>query len=132
MFGKIVHLLRDVWALARPYWSSEERWAARGLLLVIVALNLGLVYISVLLNDWNRQFFNVLQERNGPQFLPLMLQFGLLAGGFIVIAVYRLYLRQLLQIKWRRWLTDHYLERWTAHRVYYRLQLAGGATDNPD
>src|SRR4051812_40467261 len=132
MFGKSSRFLRDVWALTRPYWSSEERWAARGLLLVIVVLNLGSVFIDVLLNDWNRQFFNVLQERKADEFLPLLAHFTVLAAIWIVVAVYRLYLRQLLQIRWRRWLTDRYVERWTAGQTYYRLQLADGGTDNPD
>src|SRR5437762_1754582 len=126
MLGRSTRFLSDVWALARPYWFSEERWAARGLLLVIVVLNLGLVFIDVLLNDWNRQFFNMLQERKGDLFLPLMLHFSVLAGVWIAVAVLRLYLRQLLQIRWRRWLTDRYLATWLNRRTYYRLQLAGG------
>jgi putative ATP-binding cassette transporter len=132
MNGKSGHLLRDVWALTRPYWFSDERWPARGLLLLIVVLNLGSVFISVLLNDWNRQFFNMLQEKHGEDFLKLMLQFTLLAGLYIVILVYRIYFRQMLQIRWRRWLTDRYVGRWLEQRTYYRLQLAGSATDNPD
>jgi putative ATP-binding cassette transporter len=132
MTGKFRRLMRDVWALARPYWSSEERWSARGLLAIIVILNLGLVGIEVALNNWNRQFFNAIQEKDGASFLPLMLQFTVLASIFIVVAVYRVYLRQWLQIRWRRWLTEHYIQRWLEHRNYYRLQLADGATDNPD
>jgi len=49
-----------------------------------------------------------------------------------VIAVYRIYLNQMLQIRWRRWLTDRYLEDWLADRNYYRMQLKGEGTDNPD
>lgn len=47
---------RDLWTLTRPYWSSEERWAARGLLAVIILLNLGQVYLNVLFNAWNNDF----------------------------------------------------------------------------
>jgi hypothetical protein len=57
-------LLRDAWAIARPYWFSEDRWAARGLLLVVVALTLGIVYINVLLNQWNNTFYNALQDKD--------------------------------------------------------------------
>jgi len=39
--------LRDLWALARPYWFSEERRSARGLLAAVVALNLGIVYLDL-------------------------------------------------------------------------------------
>ena len=61
--------LRTLWALARPYWFSEERWVARGLLAAVVLLNLGLVGINVLLNRWNAAFFNALQDKDFPAFL---------------------------------------------------------------
>jgi vitamin B12/bleomycin/antimicrobial peptide transport system ATP-binding/permease protein len=124
--------LRDLWALARPYWYSEERWAARGLLAAVVGLNLGIVYINVRLNYWQNSFYNSLQDKDITAFYDLLLQFTLLAAGFIVSAVYQLYLNQMLQIRWRRWLTDRYLEDWTAGRNYYRMQLTDRGTDNPD
>jgi putative ATP-binding cassette transporter len=132
MFRRLGPLLRDVWALARPYWFSDERWSARGLLLLIVVLNLGIVFLNVLLNDWNRQFFNALQNYDEAAFIPLLLRFTVLALIWITVAVYRLYLRQMLQIRWRRWMTERYLGRWLGDRTYYRLQLEGGGTDNPD
>ena len=124
--------LRDLWTLTRPYWFSEERWAARGLLAAVVALNLGMVYISVLLNKWRNSFYNALQDKNIDAFYALIGQFSLLAAVLIVCAVYRLYLNQMLQIRWRRWLTDRYLEHWIGARVYYRMQLTDRGTDNPD
>ena len=132
MYAKSARLLRDVWALARPYWFSEERWPARGLLLLIVILNLGIVFLEVLFNDFNRRFYNSLQQYDEASFLPLLLRFSVLAGIWIVAVVYRLYLRQMLEMRWRRWMTERYVERWLDRRTYYRLQLEGGATDNPD
>jgi len=132
MVRKSARLMRDVWALARPYWFSEERWPARGLLLLIVLLNLGLVFLEVLFNDWNRRFYNALQDYDQAAFLPLLLRFTVIALALIIGAVYRLYLRQMLQMRWRRWMTDRYVERWLHGRVYYRLQLEGDSTDNPD
>jgi putative ATP-binding cassette transporter len=124
--------LRDLWTLTRPYWFSEERWAARGLLAVIIALNLGIVAINVLLNRWQNDFYNALQDKDMAAFYQLLLQFSLLAAAFIVSAVYQLYLNQMLQIRWRRWLTDRYLEHWIVDRTYYRMQLTDRGTDNPD
>ncbi|MBX6320517.1 MAG: ABC transporter ATP-binding protein/permease [Rhodospirillaceae bacterium] len=124
--------LRQLWALTRPYWFSEERWAARGLLAVIVALNLGLVYITVLINAWNNLFFNALQNRDYGAFLHQILRWCLLAAVFIAIAVYSIYLRQMLQIRWRRWLTERFLGDWMTRQAYYRMQLTGAPTDNPD
>jgi len=124
--------LRGAWAIARPYWRSEERWAALGLLLVVVALNLGLVSINVLLNQWTNTFYNALQDKDYVVFVHQILCFAALAGLYIVIGVYQLYLNQMLQIRWRRWLTERYLRAWLDSGAYYRMQLVAGETDNPD
>ena len=124
--------LPDLWALTKPFGFSEERWAARGLLAVIVALNLGLVYISVLLNQWNNDFYNTLQNMDKDGFFHQIAKFGVIATAYIIVAVYQLYLNQMLQIRWRRWLTGRYLADWIGERTYYRLQLTDRGTDNPD
>jgi putative ATP-binding cassette transporter len=118
--------------LTRPYWSSEERWQARGLLAVIVAINLGQVYLTVLYVEWQNRFYNALQKLDIGAFYHLLGYFGALAAGLILAGVYSLYLNQMLQIRWRRWLTDRYLEEWIASGAYYRMQLTDHGTDNPD
>lgn len=127
-----VRLVRDAWAIIRPYWFSDDRWPGRGLLLVVVALNLAIVYLNVRLNQWNNGFYNALQDRAYSIFLHQLVRFSWLAGLLIVVAVYQLYLNQMLQIRWRRWLTDHYLSAWLSDKAYYRMQLVGDETDNPD
>ena len=124
--------LRDVWALTRPYWFSEDRWPGRGLLAVILAMNLGMVYVSVQFNEWYRRFYNALQAHNFHEFLHQFAIFGILASIFIVIAVYQVYLRQMLQIRWRKWLTTRYLKDWLGGQTYYRMELLRSNTDNPD
>ncbi|MDP3131907.1 MAG: SbmA/BacA-like family transporter, partial [Burkholderiaceae bacterium] len=89
-------VLRRVVALARPYFSSDERWRARGLLAAIVTLNLGAVYTLVLINDWNRLFYDALQNKDEAVFWHQLGRFAWLAGGYIVVAVYKFYLTQLL------------------------------------
>src|SRR5574340_1278276 len=124
--------LKDLWVLTRPYWFSDERWAARGLLAVNIGLNLGIVYVSVLINKWQNDFYNALQNKDMATFYRLLLHFSLLAAAFIITAVYQLYLNQMLQIRWRRWLTEKYLAEWIGNRTYYRMQLTDRGTDNPD
>jgi putative ATP-binding cassette transporter len=102
------------------------------LLLVVVALTLGIVYINVLLNQWNNTFYNALQNKDYTVFVQQLIRFSWLAGLYIVAAVYQLYLTQMLQIRWRRWLTEHYLRAWLTDGAYYRMQLVAGETDNPD
>lgn len=122
---------RAAWRLARVYWTSEEKWSAWGLLCAVVALNLGNVYISVRINEWNRAFYNALQAFNSGELFRQLGIFSILVVFAIAISVYALYLNQLLQIRWRRWLTGRYLNNWLASRAYYQMQL-GSATDNPD
>jgi putative ATP-binding cassette transporter len=122
---------RAAWRLARDYWRSEERWSGWGLLVAVVALNLGNVYISVRINEWNKSFYNALQGfHRGEMFRQLGI-FCILVAFAISMSVYALYFNQLLQVRWRRWLTRKYLDAWLANRAYYQLQL-GSTTDNPD
>ena len=124
--------LRETWRLIKPYWTSEERFSAWILLAAVVALTLAMVYMNVLFNDWYNAFYNALQEKDKAAFWKLMGRFGILATIYVAMGVYVVYLNQLLQIRWRRWLTDHYLKQWLADRAYYRLQLIGNPADNPD
>lgn len=140
--------LKDAWQLTRPYFmTSEEKWSARGILLAIVAMNLTLVGLSVVLSFWRREFYNTLQDRDWKAFLELLFLYrstpsGVLPGFcevaavHIVLAVYSVYLNQLLQIRWRRWLTRQFLTEWLADRAYYNISLtadrAAVGTDNPD
>jgi putative ATP-binding cassette transporter len=121
-----------VWALSKPYFSSEHKWQARGMLLAIVVLNLALVYMSVLFNEWNKLFYDALQNKDATVFWAQLLRFSYLAFAFIVIAVYRFYLTQLLDLRWRAWMTSHYLQRWLKDQAFYRFELARYATAAPD
>ncbi len=125
-------LLKAAWRIAIPYFRSEDRWAARGLLASVIAIELALVAIDVLINQWNNRFYNALQERNWDTFVSELLYFSVLAMIFIALAVYQLYLNQWLQIRWRRWLTQSYLGEWLDGPTHYRMQLQGDVADNPD
>jgi len=124
--------LHDLWVLTKPYWKSEERLGSGLLLAVIIGMSLGIVYLNVLFNEWNNLFYNSLQNRDIDAFFRLFGRFTILAVIFIVIAVYQIYLRQMLQIRWRRWLTGRYIGRWLDGQAYYRLRFEQGLTDNPD
>jgi putative ATP-binding cassette transporter len=132
MFNMSGKFLRDLWTLTRPYWFSEDRWVGRGLLAANLGLNLGLVYLNVLFNDWYRLFYDSLQNKDLPEFYHQLLRFTYLAIFYILIGVYQIYLRQMLQIRWRKWLTGRYLSDWLAGNTYYRMQLTDPGTDNPD
>jgi vitamin B12/bleomycin/antimicrobial peptide transport system ATP-binding/permease protein len=124
--------LRAFWDLAKPYWVSSERTKGLALLAAVVGLTLGLVWINVELNYWNRAFYDAIQEKKIDDFYRLLGKFTVLAFAFIAAAVYRVYLQQMLQIEWRTWLNERYLDDWLRDRAYYRLQLLDRGTDNPD
>jgi putative ATP-binding cassette transporter len=112
--------------------SMEERWIAFGMLYILLAINVGQVFMMVLLNAWNNRFFTAMQERNGEAFWTEITYFSFIAFLFIVTAVYEIYLNQWLQIRWRTWSTRRYLGGWLADGNHYRMQIAGSETDNPD
>ena len=124
--------LAIIWRLASPYFRSEDRWAGRVLLAAVITIELAIVGINVLLNSWNNSFYNALQDKNWDAFVYQLGYFCVLATAYIFLAVYQLYLNQWLQIRWRRWLTRTYLEKWLAGSNHYRMQLLGDAADNPD
>jgi putative ATP-binding cassette transporter len=126
------NIVVEAWRLARPYWFSEERWIARGLLAAVLGMNLAQVWINVRLNSWRNDFYNTLQDYNEAGFVYQLALFALLTGVYVVLFVYANYLQQMLQIRWRRWMTDVYLREWLADKTYYRLQLTSEGTDNPD
>src|ERR1700676_4068371 len=125
------NVLREAWRIARPYWFSEEKGSGLGLLVLVVGLNLATVGLDVRFNYWRNDFYNTFQNFDQSGFFFQIWTFFWLAMIWIAVGVSLEFFMSWLQIRWRRWLTNHYLERWLSHRAYYRLQLTGD-TDNPD
>ena len=123
---------RGFWHIFRSYWKSEEKKPALGLLAVVISLNFAMVYLVVLINRWYNEFYNALQAYEGALFWPLIGKFTFLALLHIVIAVYAIYLQQLLQIRWRTYMTRRYLTSWLDDEAYYRLQVMKSDMDNPE
>lgn len=128
----IISTLATVRRIASPYFRSEDRWVGRMLLAAVIVIELAIVGINVLLNAWNANFYNALQDKNWDVFVYQLGYFCVLATTYILLAVYQLYLNQWLQIRWRNWLTRHYIDKWLSGGNHYRMQLLGDAADNPD
>lgn len=122
----------EVWQLLTPFWCNCQRWRAWLLLLLVIAIDLGLVYLNVLFNDWNNDFYNAIQSLNRIKFQAALWKFTQLASIFIVLAVYQNYLNQWLQIQWRQWSTEYFITRWLQDGAFYRLPWQTEYTDNPD
>ncbi len=133
-----LQVLRRVFKLAAPYFRSDEKWKARLMFATIVALNLGYVYVAVLGNQWYGRFYDALQNKDAASFWREVGVFGWIAFFNIAVQVLKFYVTQLLQLRWRTWMTREYMSRWMADRTFYHLELAryagkeGQAPDNPD
>jgi len=104
----------------------------------IVALNLAYVYALVLFNQWYGRFYDGLQNKDVTVFWREIRVFLVLAFFNIALQVLKFYVTQLLQLRWRAWITRNYLGRWMANRTFYEMELAryaskeGTTPDNPD
>lgn len=120
-------------AIIHPYWTrSGDRRAAWALLLAILGLTLGLVWINVQYNYWNRNFFNALEAKDTGAFWRLIPYFFALSAATVAGGAMQTWLTQKLQMRWRVWLTEHYLDAWLARQTYYQLEQDPRGTDNPD
>ena len=137
-FGGFRQFVRRVVHLSTPYFQSDEKWKARAMFLSIVVLNLASVYLAVLFNDWYGRFYDALQNKDEKVFWIEITKFAYIAFSAIVIAVYKFYLTQLLEMNWRKWMTGYYMARWLDGNAFYRMELArfmqreGASPDNPD
>ena len=140
--------IKDIWRLAYPYFIRkeqgeirlwfigpvrvQERWIAFTLLAAVFLLEVGFSYMAKKFNSWYVGFGNSIQEKNFPAFIKAFEVFTFLAVIYIIIAVYKSYLNQVLQIRWRRSMTDFFMARWLSPAQHYRLRMTTGPADNPD
>ncbi|WP_424361510.1 ABC transporter ATP-binding protein/permease [Methylocystis parvus] len=116
-----------------PRFTARERAIAIAMIVVLVLINQGQVGISVRLSFFNRDWFNAIQEKNAQEFWrQLLYVFTPWAFIYVTTAVVEYVLKSMLTIRWRRWLTEHYVRRWLGAHTHYGMTLAGGDADNPD
>jgi putative ATP-binding cassette transporter len=116
----------------RPFTSTERRIAI-GMVVFLVILNQAEVAATVRLSFFNRDWFNALQNKDAAAFWQqLLFVFTPWAFTYVAMTVVEFFTQQMLIIRWRRWLTDHFVSRWLAAHTHYRISLVAGETDNPD
>jgi putative ATP-binding cassette transporter len=127
-----LQLGKSLWRLGRIYWvSPDAKWGAL-LLAGAVALELGTVRATVLVSEAQRKTVESLEHRDAGAFA---LGIGLFVGLTLLSVIassFRIYVRQVLEIRWRRVLTGDFLARWMGAQAYGQVQLHGGQIDNPD
>ena len=116
----------------RPFTALERRIAV-AMVVFLVVLNQAEVGITVRLNFFNRAWFDAIQHRDATTFWEqLLFVFTPWAFVYVGMLVIEYFTQAMLVIRWRRWLTDHFVSRWLTTHNHYRISLVAGQTDNPD
>ncbi|MDP9840043.1 putative ATP-binding cassette transporter [Neorhizobium huautlense] len=126
------YLLRRFWISARGFWSRRgdtTAWPFSVGLLALICINVGFQYG---VNVWNRGLFDAIEQRNAPTVYYLGTLFPLLVIGSVGIVTSQVYVRMLIQRRWRSWLTKSTIARWLANGRYYQLNLIDGDHQNPE
>lgn len=118
--------------IAAPYWrTSEERWRATGMLGLLIVLLLGQTGFNVLFNHETGEFTSALAAGDAERFWASIWRYTAILAAAVPIYGLYYYVRDILGLRWRRWLTQHFLTRYFSERAYYRLHADAGI-DNPD
>ena len=116
-----------------PAYAARERRIAVAMVIFLVLINQAEVAITVRLNFFNRSWFDAIQNRNETVFWQqLLLVFTPYAFIYVAMTVVEFFVQSMLVVRWRTWLTDHFVSRWLNAHNHYRISLVAGQTDNPD
>ena len=129
--SKVGSFVGDWWRLVVPYFRSEEWPIGLALLIGAILLTLSTVGTEVLFNEWNRRFYDSIENKDQAAFWTEIITFSWLAAIYIVIGVARAVVSPYLRLRWRRWLTRLYIDHWLGDRGYYRIELQR-TVDNAD
>ncbi len=130
--NNLVKWLKDSWSLAKPYWTSEEKYKAIGLLSIVIVLKLSFVYMTVVANNWYNRFYDAIQNYQVDKFWHDIIDFMYIAFFYIAFQVLANYFLKFLQIRWRIWMTNYYLDHWLSNKAYYKVRFLNSKLDNPD
>lgn len=120
------------WQLIKSYWQSDQRALAYLFFSIVMVMTVFLVGLDVVFNYWYNYFYDALQAYDKHGAIRLLIVFFVIAAFYIVLAVYRYYVSQIFGLRWRRWLTEKFVDRWLQRRSYYLLENFDEKTDNPD
>lgn len=141
--------LLTIWRLIKPYATSrdigeisipligpvrlQERWIGIGFFITLALINLFQVSLVVRLNYFSRDVYNALQELDADAFwYQLFFVFAPLVTVFVAVAIIEIVIQYVFHIRWRRWMTHRYIDKWLASSAHYKMMLTGNNADNPD
>lgn len=126
----VLNALQTFMHLALPYFRSQDRWRACGLLAGVIGSELFVVYVAVKMNEWNASFFNAIEVRNGAGVRSALLVFVVITIGAILSGMGQFWFGQTLIIRWREWMTQRYVALWMAEGRHYRIRFVDQSVDN--
>lgn len=126
------YVARAFVGISRGFWEGRTARRAWLLTITIIALVLANLGVALLINRWNKFFFDALEQKDTSSVLmgvAIILGLAVAAAG---VAVSQVHARMRLQLAWRRWLTRSLIERWLSERRFYQLTIVAGETAHPE
>jgi putative ATP-binding cassette transporter len=119
------------WRIVKPYFFSDEKWAARGLFVLVMLLMLGFNAFNIVQSYILRDLMNAVTDKKVSDFYHIWLMLIGVFALFTPIMIFFFYSQNLLQLYWRRWLTHHFLKKYFSDRAFYKIKF-NRKIDNPD
>lgn len=126
-------VIKRIWKMAAPYWTkSDEKWTS----IALLAANFVLMIITTLAGRrmviWNRDWLNAFNNRDALMWVQQIWVFLVVGLAMTFTTTFNVYISSWIQVRWKRWMTGHYLKLWMDNGNHYKMQLTGSETDNPD
>jgi len=117
--------LKQFFEILRPHWFGEGAAKLWALLLLALGFSLAIIKISVLMNAWDKRFYDALSELKGELIPALVGEFLLYTALIVLFIVCGSWLRKLLVIVWRERLSAMMERKWLHNANFYRTSLDG-------
>ena len=117
---------------AGSFWTGPTGRGAWTLTLALAASLLLSTFVTVLMNQWNRWFFDALERRDVAGLKQAVLVFFGIVAFMAAIGVAIVIARMTLQVRWRQWLVEHLIGKWLESQKFYHLNASGREPPNPE
>ena len=117
--------LKQFFEILRPHWFGKGAAKLWALLLLALGFSLAIIKISVLMNAWDKRFYDALSELKGELIPALVGEFLLYTALIVLFIVCGSWLRKLLVIVWRERLSAMMERKWLHNANFYRTSLDG-------
>jgi len=127
-----LQVFKRFWRLVKPYWSSNEKWGAITILVLLLLLTLIYTFISLSITRFQGDLISALTKLDRERFVRTIWMFLGVLTIFAPLAASSEYLQYKLSNYWRRWLTHDFISRYFSNQAFYALGNFNTDIDNPD